>query len=201
MVERIVAAAEDVVAERGYDGTSTNRVATRAGISPGSLYQYFPDKDALITEVLDRYVDALEARISAAFPGRLGTDLSVASVRGVVSELVDALAERPALLRVLSERLPRTAGHRRLAFARRIDELAATALRFGAGPGSDVPVQTVGWVVVRAVEHVAISYVLEEPPLERDAVVDELSRLVSGYLTSALEGPPPGPAGSASRSG
>lgn len=201
MVERIVAAAEEVVAERGYDGTSTNRVATRAGISPGSLYQYFPDKDALITEVLDRYVDALEARISAAFPGRLGTDLSVASVRGVVSELVDALAEHPALLRVLSERLPRTAGHRRVAFARRIDDLAATALRFGSAPGSDVPVETVGWVVVRAVEHVAISYVLEEPRLDRDTVVDELSRLVSGYLTSTLEGPPPGPAGSASGSG
>lgn len=195
MVERILAAAEEVVTERGYDGTSTNRVAARAGISPGSLYQYFPDKDTLVTEVLDRYVDALEARISAAFPDRLGTDLSAASVRGVVSELLDALAERPALLRVLSERLPRTAGHRRIAFARRIDDLATTALRFRAGPGSDVPVQTVGWVVVRAVEHVAISYVLEEPRLERDAVVDELSLLVSGYLSSHLA--TPGAAGTA----
>jgi len=190
MVERIVAAAEDVVAERGYDGTSTNRVATRAGISPGSLYQYFPDKDALITEVLDRYVDALEARISAAFPGRLGPDLSPASIRGVVGELVDALAERPALLRVLSERLPRTAGHRRFAFARRIDELTTTALRFLTGPGSDVPAETVGGVVVRAVEHVAISYVLEAPSLDRDVVIDELSRLVSGYLAAHLASRP-----------
>jgi AcrR family transcriptional regulator len=182
MVERILTAAEEVVAERGYDGTSTNRVATRAGVSPGSLYQYFPDKDALITEVLDRYTDALETRISAAFPGRLGTDLSVASVRGVVSELVDALAERPALLRVLSERLPRTAGHRRLAFARRIDELVGTALRFRNGPDSPVPVDTVAWILVRTIEHVAISYVLEQPDLERSTVVDELSALVSGYL-------------------
>ncbi|TCK27011.1 TetR family transcriptional regulator [Pseudonocardia endophytica] len=182
MVERIVAAAEDVVAERGYDGTSTNRVATRAGVSPGSLYQYFPDKDALITEVLDRYVTALEARISAAFPGRLGPDLSPASIRGVVSELVDALAERPALLRVLSERLPRTAGHRRVAFAQRIDNVTTTALRFRNGPDPLVPVEAVAWVVVRTVEHVAISYVLEEPDLERSMVVDELCTLVSAYL-------------------
>ena len=186
MVERIVAAAEEVVVERGYEGTSTNRVATRAGVSPGSLYQYFPDKDALLTEVLDRYVDALEARIAAAFTGRIGPDLSPESIRGVVSGLVDALAERPALLRVLSERLPRTAGHRRFAFARRIDEVTTTALRFLSGPGSGVPVETVGWVGVRAVEHVAISYVLEEPALDRDDVVDELSRLVSGYLASHL---------------
>jgi AcrR family transcriptional regulator len=182
MVERLVAAAEEVVAEHGYDGTSTNRVATRAGVSPGSLYQYFPDKDALISEVLDRYVDALEARISAAFLGSLGAGLTRQSVRDVVSALLDACAERPALLRVLTERLPRTAERRRVAFARRIDELAGTALRFRNGPDSPVPVETTAWILVRTVEHVAISYVLEEPDLERSTVVDELSALVSGYL-------------------
>lgn len=191
MVERILDAGRSVLLERGYEGASTNRVAAAAGISPGSLYQYFPDKGALLAEVLDRYVDGLEARISRAFLGTLGAPTSPESVRHNVVTLLDAFGEHPGLLRVLVEQLPRSGGSRRAGFARRIDELAATALRshhagsHHAGsrrPGGRRPVDAVAWIVVRTVEHVTISYVLEQPPIAREALVDELTELVVGYL-------------------
>lgn len=49
-VDKILAAAAQVLAEEG-DGATTDRIAARAGVSIGSLYQYFPNKDALLLEL------------------------------------------------------------------------------------------------------------------------------------------------------
>ena len=48
MVERIVEAARVVLVRDGYEAFTTNRVADEAEVSPGSLYQYLPDKSALV---------------------------------------------------------------------------------------------------------------------------------------------------------
>ena len=61
-VERIVDAGAMVLAERGYHAASTNRIAAAAGISPGTLYGYFADKDEIVSAVIERVVD--EARIA-----------------------------------------------------------------------------------------------------------------------------------------
>jgi AcrR family transcriptional regulator len=54
-VDAIVAAATRILRERGYAQTNVNRVAERAGVSVGSLYQYFPSKEALVAEVARRH--------------------------------------------------------------------------------------------------------------------------------------------------
>ena len=182
MVERILDAGRSVLLERGYDGASTNRVASAAGISPGSLYRYFPDKDVLLSEVIDRYVDGLEARISRAFLDTLGAPMSPDAIRHNVETLLDAFGEHPGLLRVLVEQLPRSGAGRRAGFARRIDELASVALRSHPGAADGRPLDAIAWIVVRTVEHVTISYVLEDPPIARADVVAELTELVIGYL-------------------
>ncbi len=63
MVDRILDAGQQMLIAHGYDGASTNRIAAAAGISPGSLYQYFPNKDAIAAAVIDRYSDDLSARV------------------------------------------------------------------------------------------------------------------------------------------
>ena len=62
-VERILDAAGDLVAEQGYEGTTTSLIARRARVSPGSFYQFFADKRAA--------VKALSARNLAVFAERL----------------------------------------------------------------------------------------------------------------------------------
>ena len=52
-VEAILTATAHILTEDGYDRLTTNRVAERAGVSIGSLYQYFPHKDALIFALAD----------------------------------------------------------------------------------------------------------------------------------------------------
>jgi len=55
MKEKILDAALQLFCEKGYYNTTTNEIALKAGVSIGSLYSYFKDKDTVFLEVLDRY--------------------------------------------------------------------------------------------------------------------------------------------------
>ena len=194
MVERIIAACHDVLLERGYDATTTNHIAERAGISPGSLYQYFPDKTAILAEVLDRYSSDLVARMSRAFLSALGSPTSDA-VRRLVTAMLDAYEENPGLLRVLVEQIPRSPDSARAVFARRMDDMLTTAILAQPGQHPDRPADVAAWLVVRTVEHVTISWILERSGHDRSVLIDELTALIVGYLDGARsragEAPPP----------
>src|SRR5438067_589446 len=58
-VDAILAATEKVLIKYGYEGASTNRVAQAAGVSIGSLYQYFPSKESLVVAVMERHGEHL----------------------------------------------------------------------------------------------------------------------------------------------
>src|SRR5256885_17137254 len=65
-VEAIVEAAAQVFERHGYAAGTTNRIAERAGVSIGSLYQYFPNKDAIVAELARRHIAEIGA---VAWPG------------------------------------------------------------------------------------------------------------------------------------
>jgi AcrR family transcriptional regulator len=54
--EKILTVATEIFSELGYSGTTTNKVAEAAGISIGTLYHYFPDKDALLYALAQRHL-------------------------------------------------------------------------------------------------------------------------------------------------
>jgi AcrR family transcriptional regulator len=59
--EKILDAAYQLFCEKGYYKTTTNEIAKVAGVSIGSLYSYFVDKDTIFLEILDRYHEEFEA--------------------------------------------------------------------------------------------------------------------------------------------
>ena len=58
--EKILDTAAKLFQEKGFDGTTTNEIAKRADMSIGSLYQYFGDKEGIVTALTDVYVEALK---------------------------------------------------------------------------------------------------------------------------------------------
>ncbi len=105
MVERILLAAAQVLAERGYAGLSTNRVAEVAGISVGSLYRYFQDKDDLLERLRERGTAEVMEALTGAM-ARAATLPTPQAVRLVVAALVEALEEHRALVAALVHEVP-----------------------------------------------------------------------------------------------
>jgi AcrR family transcriptional regulator len=69
-VERMLEACAQLIDEVGYDGVTTTLIAERAGVAVGSLYQFFPDKravvQALTTRNLDRFMELIVQKLSTA---------------------------------------------------------------------------------------------------------------------------------------
>ncbi|RWA70191.1 TetR/AcrR family transcriptional regulator [Mesorhizobium sp.] len=84
-VERMLAAASALIAEQGSDAMRMGEVAERAGVSIGSLYQFFPDKRAIVWALAERYTAESQACIASALK-----DVSDAeALKQAFSELVD----------------------------------------------------------------------------------------------------------------
>ncbi|HWI43348.1 MAG TPA: TetR/AcrR family transcriptional regulator [Nocardioides sp.] len=183
MVERIVAAGRAVLVTEGYDAFSTNRVATTAGISPGSLYQYFPDKTAILDVVIDHYWDEVTERVSASLADRIG-EVGTGMVRATADALVAALEADRALLRVVAEELPHARSRaRRAALERRVRELVTTYLAARPEASRRPDPAVTAWVTVLAAENLAMRWVLDQPAqVSREQLVEEMVALVAGYL-------------------
>lgn len=183
MVERILDAGQDMLIAHGYDGASTNRIAAAAGISPGSLYQYFPNKDAIAAAVIDRYSDQLASRVAARVSERLDQP-APDYVRESIAALVDALDVHPEFLRAVMEQTPRLgAGSKLIAFEQRIGELTVAYLTINrAQIRPDTTLETAAWMLVRMVEHLCVRYVLDQPPIGRDQFIDEITVMALSYL-------------------
>jgi TetR/AcrR family transcriptional regulator len=94
----ILAAAEEVFAERGYAATRLEDIAERVGIRRASIFYYFSDKPKLYDAILASVLGALFDRVSSALEAR--GSLAV-RIEAAVSAWVDTVGARPALARLL----------------------------------------------------------------------------------------------------
>lgn len=107
-VSAILEAAAHILDQRGLEGYNTNAVAARAGVSIGSLYQYFPGKDALTVTLIRRDHEALLAALAAAVERTRGAGLAE-GLAALARVAVDHQLDRPRLARLLDveeDRLP-----------------------------------------------------------------------------------------------
>ena len=106
-VERILDAAARIFHEQGYAGATTNDIADEAGVSVGSLYQYFPNKDALLVALTKRHIESTTSQV-AALLNEMTTD---SGFDVVVRTVVDFLVEQhdlDELHLLVMHRAPRT---------------------------------------------------------------------------------------------
>ncbi|MDR3663979.1 MAG: TetR/AcrR family transcriptional regulator [Mycobacterium sp.] len=182
-VERIVDAGGRVLIAYGYEGASTNRIASAAQLSPGSLYQYFSDKDAIVKAVMDRLSLDISTKISASFRSMAGCSAEDGT-RAVLGALVAALNSQAELVRVAVEQIPSRFGDTdvltgTLARARDLvfHQLLANQSRLRHRDQD-----TTIWFVMQMTTQLSIRYVVDRPQIPAEQFVDELTRLLINYV-------------------
>jgi len=101
--ERILDAAEDLFAERGYAGTTIRDVSAAVGIRNPSLYNHFPSKDALYAAVLERGISPVLAALSAVVAA--GEGAAPQNPGDLVETMMAQLAQRPKLPRLIQHEM------------------------------------------------------------------------------------------------
>src|SRR2546430_5666111 len=117
-VDAILDATTRVLLELGFDGLTTNAVAHTAGVSIGSLYQYFPNKEALVAAVIERHIEAMNESLLAEL-GRVAALPLPEAVRRLVEVTIHGRGVDPELRRMFVD-YGRRVG--KLARLRQLDE-------------------------------------------------------------------------------
>ena len=105
-LDRILDAAAQVFSRRGYAAGTTNHIAAEASMSIGSLYQYFPNKDAILLALARRHMDETTGHLRECF-ARIDSGDIAAAVNELVDTMVTDHAADAQLHEVLFEQAPR----------------------------------------------------------------------------------------------
>ena len=101
-IEAIFEATAQIVENEGEGALTTNKVAQKAGFSIGTLYQYFPSKEAIVLAMSQRERERFMAAMQAALDKAVREKLDArAAIREVVRLLIDSFANGPRLRRTV----------------------------------------------------------------------------------------------------
>lgn len=182
-----MAAAAQLYARGGVPRTSTNAIAARAGVSIGSLYEYFPNKDAIVAALIEELLDEQFGTFSAAL-SRVSRAPVPEITREAITVLLASKRIRPKLFHALATGAP---PHIRLGFLRRWNQRACDAVLavLTARPELSSPardLELMVYVMVNAVYGVIDAVLTERNDLiEDERLVDELVLLVGRYALPA----------------
>ena len=182
-METILAASARILVKRGFDGFTTNEVATAAGVSIGSLYQYYPNKEALVAALIEQHVEEMSAMLMGQL-ARVASLPMAQGVRVVIEMTIQAHAVDPELHRVLTEQVPRVG---KLGRVRELDVLGHRAVtELLKARQEELAIrdpELASFLLCSAIEAIVHRAVLVAPEWLRDPrLVDEACALVTRYL-------------------
>ncbi len=185
-VDALIEATARILVREGFDKASTNRIAEVAGVSVGSLYQYFPGKDALVAAVIERHHQEIMQVVRAAL-AEIASQPVKKGVRRLVAAAIEAHRIDPKLHRVLAEQIPRTGRLENVeAFNRETYALFRTYLEGHSDEIRMVDLGLAAFVCGTSIEALTHTAVLHRSDMLSDEavgkLVDETTRLVVGYL-------------------
>ena len=194
-VASLLEAASAEFAEKGYEGTTMTAIATRAGASIGSLYQFFPTKEQVAGTLIEQYVTELEAafdRLSAEVPM---LDVSVVAGR-LTTFFVAFRTTHPAFVVLVDARdvaLPGATGVRERLRKGIASVLAALA------PRLSVEEALFRSVVVQHLMKAAVTLSYDASVVDHHAAMLEFQRVIEHYLEDVMEATCGGRTGAAQR--
>ena len=194
-MEAILAAAAQVFEVRGYASGTTNRIAETAGVSIGTLYQYFPSKEALVVALLEQHIEETQRR-QKEWVGHIVTENHTlrAALEDYVGGMLEIHAQRPRLQHILLEETPLPEHVHRLLLDAEHQAARTMAGLLRTYPEVRRPsLEDAGYVVIHAVEALTHRFAAhpDDPAIGREALQEELVTMLDAYLRTIQVGATP----------
>jgi AcrR family transcriptional regulator len=185
-VEEILGAAAQVFEARGYAAGTTNRIAERAGVSIGTVYQYFPSKEAIAVALLERHIADTDHRLHEWVGHMVAEQHGLrAALHDYVTGMLEMHSGRPRLQHILLEEtpLPERVHQALLEAERRAAKTVAGLLRLYR----EIPhthLDQAGFLVVQTVESLTHRFAAhpDQQLIPRSRFVAEVVTMLVAYL-------------------
>ncbi len=184
-IETILQGAAHVLVKEGYEGTNTNRIAEVAGVSIGSIYQYFSNKESIIGELIELHIQ----KLMDVFMEKFNTLSSVSlkdGIRILIRSRIEARSVEPKLQRVFDEQLPKVGKLRRLKeYENQAVEMIKDYLLSKKNEMSVKNIEMAAFISVYAVEAVIQAALYNRQDLRAGGHLEnELTNLLVSYLVA-----------------
>jgi AcrR family transcriptional regulator len=182
-VAQILAAADAILTEEGMEALTVRRIADRAGVPVGSLYQFFPDKGSVVDALAAAYIGEFDAAIEDLVESAANADWSD-PVGRMIDAFVGLYRSHPGYValwtgRHLSPELARADEANNKAIAAGVQAILADQVGLANGPSLELAAQ----VAVRTADAL-LQYAFAQSPGGDEAVLEELKNLLRLYLAS-----------------
>ena len=187
-VQAILQATAQVLVRLGYEKTTTGAVAECAGVSIGTLYQYFPNKEMLVAGVIDDHYREVLATVEAVLLDHVKSPLDV-SLRALIRASLDAHRLRPELHKVLMEQVPGVGESAQvLELREKLTSLLQQHLARQLGRMSSSRLRMLAFVIETTIEALTHRAVIDTPDwLNSGELETEAFALLAPYIKQALE--------------
>lgn len=192
-VGAILAAAEAVFTERGYEAAAVSEIAERAGVVEGTIYKYFHSKRELLVKVIEQWYEGMVEGYSRDLPGVHGTR---ERLRFVIWRHLRAVRDYPQLCRLMFSEVRSEQDYYELDLlgrVRRYSQFVTDVIEEGVRSGEfrgDIPLPLLRDLVFGCIEHRTWNYISGRGELDIDATADQI-------MTVLCDGIGVGQAGSA----
>ncbi|MGF0316365.1 TetR/AcrR family transcriptional regulator [Nocardia fluminea] len=188
---RILEVAAQLFGDRGIGNTSTNRIAAEAGMSIGTLYRYFTDREEIVKEL----TDSLFVQAEEQYARLLTKSVPDRPLRDTVAEIirigVEILVANGPLVRALVADL-QFYGSGIPEFEPRLRMLIKLYLIQSLGPTHGLDIDTMAYIVLNAGFSTALRSVkMDEEGVDRDAVIDQTADMIGLWITSVAQADSP----------
>jgi len=187
-IDALLTATARILMRDGFDRASTNRIAEAAGVSIGSLYQYFPSKEALVAALVERHVAEMSASMEEAFLRLATAPLDIAA-REIVALMLRVHSVDPKLHKVFIEQVPRIGRLDRIHDVEmKFTQMTRAYLELRKDEIRPQNLELAAFVLVTTVEALTHAATLHHPErLADDQFADEITTLLLTYLAPIRE--------------
>ncbi len=184
-IEAILEGAAQVLMKEGYEGANTNRIAEVAGVSIGSVYQYFANKEAIIGELIELHIQKVMNIFLKSY-GELAAVSLKEGIRILIRSMIQARLVAPRLQRVFDEQLPKVGKLRSLReYENKAILMISAYLQSKKNELAVNNLETAAFVSVSAVEAVIRMALYNRQDMLADGNLEnELTNMMVNYLAA-----------------